>query len=252
MKDLEGFVWKVLSDLAALPEGTMRLALLGRRLGGLSAEDAALFIDSIYKKGPQDWLSRTALAVLVDPEGIKRILGEEKYTRIYLASVELDLKKVSRLFTDLPPHKKNPSGYDSEEEAMMEFITLGERRAMAKGFKKDTLLRLLSDPDPLVIGNLLNNPRITEKEVVRIASKRPASPRILRIIAGHRVWSKRYGVIKALVLNPYTPPRISIALLEVMLTQDLDLAAKDKSLHPQVRLGAKELLEERKTKDNGT
>lgn len=176
MKDLEGFVGKVLKDLAALPEEAMRLALLGRRLNGLSAEDAALFIDSLYKKGPEDRLSRAALTVLVDPEGIKRILGDDKYARIYLASVELDLKKVSRLFTDLPPHKKGPAGDESEEDAKMEFITLGERRAMAKGLKKDSLVRLLSDPDPLVIGNLLNNPRITEKEVVRIASKRPAFP----------------------------------------------------------------------------
>lgn len=249
MKDLEGFVGKVLRDLAALPEEAMRLSLLGRRLAALSAPDAALFIDSLYKKGPEDRPSRAALSVLVDPEGIKKILGEEKYARIYLASVEMNLTKVSRLFTDLPPHKKGLSGYESEEDAKMEFITLGERRAMAKGLRKDSLLRLLSDPDPMVIGNLLNNPRITEKEVLRIASKRPASPRILRIIAGHRVWSKRYAVTKAIVLNPYTPPRISLALLEGLLTQDLEFIAKDGSLHPQVRLGAKELLEERRSRD---
>ncbi len=251
MEDLEKFVGKVLNDLAALPEETMRVALLGRRLKELDPEGAALFLDALYKRGHEDRLARIAYSVLVDHDGLRGILGEEGCARIYLASVDLDLKKVSRLFTNLPPLRKGLSGYDSEEEAKMEFVSLGQRRELSKGFKKDTLDRLLSDPDPIVINNILGNPKITEKEVIKIASKRPGSPRILKLIAGHRVWSKRYGVIKAIVLNPYTPPRISVALLEVMLTQDLKIVAEDKTLHPQVKLGAKEILEERGVGEGG-
>ncbi len=251
MKDLAGFVEKVLSDLAGLPEDAMRLGLLGRRLKALDPRHAALLIDAICRKGRGGRSSRMALMALVDPEGLKSALGEEKCALIYLASIELGLQRVSRLFTDLQPRKKGLAGYDSEEDAGMEFITPGERRAMARGFKKDSLLRLLSDPDPAVIGNLLNNPRITEKDVVRMASRRPASPGILRLIAGHRIWSKRYGVIRALVLNPYTPPRISIALLEVLPAQDLGPAAEDGSLHPQVRLAASEILKDRNGGDRG-
>ncbi len=128
----------------------------------------------------------------------------------------------------------------------MESITLGERRSLSKRGVKESIDRLLSDPDPVVIGNILNNPRTTEREAVKIASKRPGSTEILKLLASHAKWSKRYAVRKALALNPYSPPRIVIALLEFLMAQDLRLVATDGSLHEQVRRGAEELLNESK------
>ena len=137
-------------------------------------------------------------------------------------------------------------GYSEEEEAKMEFVTLGERRAMAKTNVKDKLDRLLSDPDVMVINNLLNNPRLTEIEVLKIASKRPNSPKTLKTLATHRKWSKRYSVMKSLVMNPYTPPRISTGFLSFLLLQDLVEVVDNTTLHPQVRAGAEELIEEKR------
>ncbi len=248
MPDIEAITARILSDLSALPEEKMRLDLLGRRLSALEPEDAAKLVDTVYKKGADDKEARRFRALLVNPEGLRKALGEDRHRSIYHASVKLGLRKVSRLFTDLPPRKTGVAGYEKEEEAKMEFITLGQRRAMSKSNVKDTIDRLLSDPDVMVVNNLLNNPRLTEKEVLKIASKRPNSAQILKLVSAHRVWSKRYEVKKALILNPYTPPRISIALLELMLTQDLKLIAEDKTLHSQVKLSAKDLLNEREGK----
>lgn len=245
MEDIEAFVVKLLKDAAALPEEGMRVGLLARRLASLGPDDAARAVDLLYKKGPKDSLARTAFSALLNPDGLKKALGIEKFRRIYIASIRLELCKVSRLFTDLPPRKKGLAGYESEEEAPMELITLGERRAMSRKPVKDVIDRLLSDPDPMVIGNILNNPRTTEKEVLKIASKRPNSAQIIKLVASHRVWSKRYGVVKAIALNPFSPPRVVVAILEVMLTQDLRLIAEDKTLHPQVTQGADDLIKER-------
>ncbi len=245
MKDLEEFVEKLLSDLSALPEEKMRLDLLGKRLSHLIPENSARAIDLIYRKGQEAGDAKKATALLVNPEGLKSALGSERYRLIYLASIELGLKKVSRLFTDLPPHKKGLSGYETEEEAPMELLSLGERRALSKRPVKEVIDRLLSDPDLMVIGNILNNPRTTEKEVLKVASKRPNSPAILKLVAGHRKWSKRYDVMKAIALNPFTPPRVSVALLEGLMTQDLRAIADDKTLHPQVKEAAKDIVKER-------
>ncbi|MBI5454754.1 MAG: hypothetical protein HY956_09010 [Deltaproteobacteria bacterium] len=245
MKDLEEFVHKLLSDLSALPEEKMRLDLLGKRLSHLAPENSARAIDLIYRKGQEAGPAKKATALLVNPDGLKSALGSERYRLIYLASIELGLKKVSRLFTDLPPLKKGLSGYETEEEAPMELISLGERRALSKRPVKEVIDRLLSDPDLMVIGNILNNPRTTEKEVLKVASKRPNSPAILKLVAGHRKWSKRYDVMKAIALNPYTPPRVSVALLEGLMTQDLKAIADDKTLHPQVKEAAKDIVKER-------
>lgn len=244
MENLRESVIKFLNDLVALPEEKMRIELLGRRLKGLPPPEAAQFLHILYSM-PDDDSVRKAKSVMVDPEDLRSAIGSDHYRRIYLASIDAGFRKVSRFFTDLPPHKHGPYGYDREEEAKMEFMTLGERRALSKGLLKDKLNRLLSDPDPIVVRNLLNNPKITEKEVLKIASKRPNSAHILKIIAMHRVWSKRYEVIKSLTLNPYSLPRVSIALLEALLTQDLKAISEDKTLHPQVRQSAKELVEER-------
>ena len=127
----------------------------------------------------------------------------------------------------------------------MESTTLGERRSLSKLNLKDTIDRLLSDPDPMVIANILNNPRATEREILKIASKRPASPKILKLVATHRVWSKRYKIKLAIASNPYSPPRLSIALLDLLLTQDLSTIAADANIHPQVKLSAKDIIRER-------
>lgn len=243
MTEFEACLAKLLSDIRALPEEQMCFALLGRRLKGFTTDEAALFFETLYKRAPSNRTARRLCSMLVNHEALCASLGETACKRIYMASLELGLTRVSRLFTDLAPHKKAVSGYDNEEESPMEFMPLGQRRAMAKCGVKDTLDRLLSDPDPLVINNILNNPRITEREALKIASKRPNSARILKLLAGHGRWGKRHDVIKAITMNPYTPPRISIGLLELLLTQDMREIATDAALHPQVRLSARELLE---------
>lgn len=245
MKELSELIEKVLNDVSALPEERMRLDLLGKRLKPLAPELIARFFDAVYGMEHGDRRSRAVRSLLVDHEGLKTALGESLHALVYHASIELGLDKVSRLFTDLPPHKKGVRGYDKEEEARMEFLTLGERRTLSKKNVKDTIDRLLSDPDPVVITNILSNPRTTEREVLKIASKRPNSPEILKLLAVHKVWSKRYPVKKAIVLNPYSPPRVSIALLEMLMVQDLKAVMGDKTVHPQVRLSAKDLMKQR-------
>ena len=244
MEDLDSFVEELLNGLVALPEEKMRLDLLGRRLGAIDPEDAARCLDEIYRAGANR-KSRIARATLIDHDGLKEAIGKGAYRQISEAAIRLGFGKVSRLFSDLLPVKAGLSGYDKEEEAAMEFISLGRRRSLARSRIKDTIDRLLSDPDPVVVANLLNNPRITEKEVLKIASKRPGSPAILKLIVSHRVWSKRYDVIKAVAMNPYASPKVSVALLEFLMTQDLKVLSEDRNVHPALRLGAKELLAQR-------
>ena len=243
LEEIDNLLETTLKDLCALPEQRMRLHLLGRRLSGIDPDDIAVFFNQLYKKNSQLKPVRQFKDILVNHDGITQTLGEESCKRIYMSSIKLGLDRISRLFTDLPPKKKGFSGYDNEEDGPMELITLGQRRSMAKSTEKNTLDRLLNDPDPLVISYVLDNPRIIEKDILKIASKRPNSPRILKLIAGHRKWSKRYAVIKAIVLNPYTQPRISVALLDMLLTQDLADIARDKTVHPQVKLSAKDIVE---------
>jgi len=62
-------------------------------------------------------------------------------------------------------------------------LTLGERKSLARRSSRFALDRLLRDPHPDVIRNVLVNPRLTEDDVVRLAARRPAFPDVLGEIA---------------------------------------------------------------------
>ncbi|OGP12947.1 MAG: hypothetical protein A2052_05590 [Deltaproteobacteria bacterium GWA2_54_12] len=248
MPDIEALAAKLFNDISGLPEERMRLALLCKTLSTLAPFDAARLLDTIYNKDIEDKSASIVRSLMVDDEAVHSQIGDGAYNSIYLAALRGGLTRISRLFTEFEPHKKGVSGYDEEEFIKMEHLTLGERRALSKSQLKKNIDMLLSDPDPIVIGNLLGNPRITEREILKIASKRPNSGRILKLIALHPKWSKRYEVAKAVALNPYTLPRISIALIEKMLTQDLSAISEDGTIHPEVRESAKDLLLDRKKK----
>lgn len=251
MPDIEALAAKLLNDISALPEERMRLALLCKTLATLAPEDSARLLDSIYNKDIEDSQASIVRSLMVDDDALRGHLGDAAYNSIYLAALRGGLNRISRLFTEFEPHKQGISGYEEEEFIRMEHLTLGERRALSKSQLKKNLDMLLSDPDPVVIGNLLGNPRITEREVLKIASKRPNSGRVLKLVALHPKWSKRYAVAKAVSLNPYTPPRVSIALIEKMLTQDLSAISDDGTIHPEVRETAKDLLLNREKKGKG-
>jgi hypothetical protein len=251
MPDIEALAEKLLSDISALPEERMRLALLCKTLSALAPEVSASLLDAIYDRDPEDKQAAIVRSLMVDDDAVHGLVGDAAYNSIYLAALRCGFTRVSRLFTEFEPHKKGVSGYEEEEFIKMERLTLGERRALSKSQLKKKLDMLLSDPDPVVIGNLLNNPRITEREVLKIASKRPNSARILKLLALHSKWSKRYDVARAVTLNPYTLPRVSIALVEKMLAQDLSAISDDRTLHPEVRDAAKNLLLNRGKKGKG-
>lgn len=124
-------------------------------------------------------------------------------------------------------------------------LSLGERRALARKPSRATLDKLLADPHPLVIQNLLVNPRLTEDDVVRMAARRPAHREVILEIARSPKWMVRPRVRLAIVLNPGTPPDVAVpALPQLSRTELLDVVAL--TLLPiVVRSAALELLERR-------
>jgi hypothetical protein len=100
-------------------------------------------------------------------------------------------------------------------------LPLGVRRAAARAHDRFRLDRLLHDRDWRVIGVLLDNPRIIERDVVRIAALRPTTAEVLQVVARHPRWSSRPAVRKALCCNPHTPLVIARRLLPTLLVQDL-------------------------------
>ena len=115
---------------------------------------------------------------------------------------------------------------------------------MAKSGNRDQLTRMFSDTNPQVIHTLLKNPALTESDVLKLASRRPAVAEVQRELYRNTKWSARYAVKKSLVLNPYTPTDIGMKIVHVLMAQDLRLVEESRDLHLWLREAARQRLTE--------
>jgi hypothetical protein len=97
----------------------------------------------------------------------------------------------------------------------------------------------------VVIRRLLDNPRLTEDDVVRLAARRPGVPDVLAEIARAPAWLHRARVRLALMLNPDTPPDVAAPLAGLLVRQELHLVAEASCVPPHVRALCIEHLERR-------
>src|SRR5262249_15019945 len=143
---------------------------------------------------------------------------------LYARAKERDLADLAQLFLsaiETPPAADSALGRALERKGKP--LTLGERKQLARGARRELLDRLLRDPDPQVIRLLLGNPRLTEPDVVVIASRRPTHRDIQREVFASRRWIAGYRVKRTLVLNPWTPTDLAIRLLTFLTEPDLRL-----------------------------
>ena len=124
-------------------------------------------------------------------------------------------------------------------------LTVGERRSLARAPSRRAFDKLLSDPHPLVIRQLLENPRLTEDDVVRIAARRPVRPEAVTAIARAERWLKRPRVRLAILLNPGSPPNVAMPLLAACTRSELLEIVHGVDTSKVLRATARELLARR-------
>lgn len=162
------------------------------------------------------------------------ILAYEVRTALYAAARDVGEDAVARLFLDASPERV--------ERLREPDRPLGVRKSLARSTRRDELAPLLRDPHPGVTAILLDNPKLTERDVVIIAAGRPAAPGVLAVVAEHARWSTRHLVKRALVLNPSTPLHLAVRLATTLRRADLVEIARDLHLPDALRTHAAELL----------
>lgn len=167
--------------------------------------------------------------------------------RLYIAATERGLPAIARLFFSASPPTANESQLKkalAPERPLKPTgrpLTLGERKALARTHRREDLLLLIRDPHPAVVEILLGNPHVTEAEILKIASFRPAVPESLTKIAAHPRWSVRHAVKRALVMNPATPLADAIRIATTLRTQELLELSTDPQLPEPLRRHAADL-----------
>lgn len=124
-------------------------------------------------------------------------------------------------------------------------LTLGERKALARRPDRFALERLARDPHPAVIERLLANPKLTEDDVLRMASRRPSTPAVLLSIARSARFVRSARIRLALVLNPQTPAEVAGPLVALLTRPELSLVLRSPSVARELRVLCSERLARR-------
>ena len=125
-------------------------------------------------------------------------------------------------------------------------VPLGRRRALAKGSDPGWLERLARDSDPLVLRHWLQNPRVRELEVVRVAASRPVARAALEEIARHPRWRTSEAVRSALARNPHSPLPVALRAAAGLPLARLRELVRDPDIHEALRETVRERIARRR------
>ena len=114
-------------------------------------------------------------------------------------------------------------------------MSVKDRVMLAIKGTREARMILVRDPNRLVAGAVLRNPRLTDAEVENIASVKTVPEDVLRQIGQNRAWTRSYVVIHNLVRNSRTPIAISLAFLNRIQTRDLRALSLNKNIPDVIR-----------------
>jgi hypothetical protein len=242
-----------LATIPGLAEHALRVQFACSELGASPLEQVATGLDQICRQAEHS--DRTAREVVMAfvPLVVDRA-NIEQLQPLRAAAEERGLEALGRLLRCTTPegHLPPPRGR-SEDDAKQQAaqttvthpdgrpLTLGERRALARNPARSVIDKLMRESHPMVVSLLLANPKITERDVVHMAARRPAVPEVVGEIA--KSWTRQARVRLSLVLNPGTPPAVSVPLLALLSRPELRQVARAMDLLPVVRATAAEIAE---------
>ncbi|UCG37929.1 MAG: hypothetical protein JSV00_06925 [bacterium] len=121
-------------------------------------------------------------------------------------------------------------------------MTVGEKIKLAMKGDKEARNILVKDNNKQVYMAVLGNPGLKESEIEMLARNTGTNTEILRAICRNREWISNRNIMHSVVMNPKTPPEISIRFLPRLSKKDLDFITKSRSLPQALRTNAKRLL----------
>ncbi len=89
---------------------------------------------------------------------------------------------------------------------------------------------MIKQSNKLIQGAVMNNPRITDGEVLMVAKSKTSSDDLIRIILLNKDWVKNYEIKKALLVHPKTPPPKALRFVSFMTMKDIKQMAKSRQL----------------------
>ena len=173
-------------------------------------------------------------------------LGSFKLSRVYHFAKKHEYLDIVSLFSTTSPIRIS----NGDENLFLVYgasdQTVGHRKSMARSHDKTVLDKIGYDPNPMVIRQLLVNPRITEEDVVKIAARRPNHANVLTEIFKNKKWLASYKIKHSIAANPYTPIGISRQIIPFLLQGDLKELEQNGSVADELKTEARRIYEIKK------
>lgn len=188
--------------------------------GGLSVEDALLIAQHIEVSDidlDDSWLPAERFEDLVEDSFEQRAAAAERLIAETTAEAGGDA----------------PERVSLIRSVMM--MKIKDRIKLAMKGDREARSILIRDSNKVVSVAVINNPRITDKEVEGIASMRTVSDEVLRLIAMNRGWARQYVIIHNLARNPRTPLPTALQILPRLHTKDLKALGQNRNVSDAVR-----------------
>lgn len=220
----------VAQRLAVLPDRRMREAKLCDIVQTASPEEAAWLLDALATAGraggPPFDLSLLAAVDL----GAGERLPYEARRAIFEAADAYRLESCKELLMTAEDTLDERAARPRPLVPGTRPLTLGERKALARSWRRDVLERLLTDPHVDVVSLLLGNPHVTEEDILRIATARRSSAAVLNLLLQSRRFTASPRVRRALVRNPRLPVASALRLVGLLNQAEIREIAQDRRL----------------------
>lgn len=106
---------------------------------------------------------------------------------------------------------------------------------------------LIRDSNRMIPQYVLENPKLTENEVIDYARNTQMDEQVLRLIGNNSSWTKSYALKYALVANPKTPIDVALKWLKFLQDKDLGRLAKSKNVAQVVASQSRKILDKKTT-----
>lgn len=231
--------------LLSLPDVRLRIDWLDQHVQHEAASLLAPLLDVVIGESEiSEPRAREALVTIA--LWVAGVARDADLDRLRQTALEQRLLSLQRVIRRVPPPSQAP---DAVEPRVPDYgtgreLTLGERRNLARRSDRQRFDALLRDPHPMVVTELLANPKTTEDDVVRLAALRPARPTCIEALARTR-WLTRRRVRMTVLLNPGAPLRVTLPLVGLCTRSELLQLSRGPDVPTIVRITANELVERR-------
>ena len=226
--------------LAGLNDPALRVGATKSMLMTLAPDEGVAFLTLTSRQAAEHRQVWLCICLALRSEQLVRLVDEVSKTTLEMRR----MFSTSTTDSAFPEASKVPA-YDPGRP-----ITLGERKTLARTRDRQLLMRVIRDPDPAVIGIVLDNPSLTEDDVVKLCAQRPIARKVLESVFDHLRWVMRPGIRAAMAANPHCPINLSLQLAPTLKLQGLRTVAEAGDLRPALRELCRSLIERRQTQSH--